>query len=342
MRHWTSTQIADQTDASEEHMSASTTDLKPIYLILSEQEFLLQQAVDRLRSRVGEVADLDFNVETFDAESATGSAVTAACNTLPFASDHRLVIVRNIEKLSKDAAESLAVYAADPAPTCVLALSGTKLAKNTRLYKAVDRLGGVVERKTPRGAEFIKGVISLAADRGKQMTPDVAEAFVAATGEDLRKVSAELDKLVSFVGDTAQISRGDVESVVANTAKTKIWEFTESLADRDCRRSLVLASSLVGDGESVFGLHAMAVRMIRDLIAARSLLDRGSASTAELSRMLGRPDWQLKRLTRQARAFDSSELVDLLRSAAAGEAEMKTSRDARLVLERWIVKICGV
>jgi DNA polymerase-3 subunit delta len=323
-------------------MTASPTDLKPVYLILSEQEFLLQQAVDRLRARVGEVADLDFNMETFDGESARGDAVAAACNTLPYASDHRLVIVRNIEKLAKEASETLAVYAADPAPTCVLALAGTKLAKNTRLYKAVDRLGGVVERKTPRGAEFVKGVISLSADRGKQMAPDVAEVFVAATGEDLRKVSAELDKLVAFVGDRRQIERGDVESVVANTAKAKIWEFTEALADRDCRRSLVLASTLVGDGESVFGLHAMALRMVRDLIAARSLLDRGSASASELSRLLGRPDWQLKRLPRQARAFESSELVDLLRAAAAGEAEMKTSRDARLVFERWIVKVCGV
>lgn len=298
--------------------------------------------MDRLKSRVAEVADLDFNMETFDGENASGDAVAAACNTLPFASDHRLVIVRSIEKLSKDAAEKLAVYAADPAPTCVLALVGTKLAKNTRLFKAVDRLGGVIERKTPRGAEFIKGVISLSADRDKQMAPDVAEAFVAATGEDLRRVSAELDKLVAFVGERSVITRADVETVVANTAKTKIWEFTEALADRDCRRCLVLTSSLVGDGESVFGLHAMALRTIRDLIAARSLLDRGSASPAELSRLLGRPDWQLKRLPRQAKAFGSRELVDLLRDAADGEEQMKTSRDARLVLERWIVKVCGV
>jgi len=323
-------------------MSASATELKPVYLILSEQEFLLQQAVDRLRARVGEVADLDFNLETFDGENAIGDSIVAACNTLPFASEHRLVIVKNVEKLSKDAAEVLAAYAGNPAPTCVLALSGTKLAKNTRLYKAIDRLGGVVERKSPKGAEFLRGVVSLAADRGKSMTPDVAEAFTAATGEDLRRASAELDKLVAFVGERTEITRGDVESVVANTAKTKIWEFTEALADRDCRRSLVLASSLIGDGESVFGLHAMALRTVRDLIAARSLIERGQSSAAELSRLLGRPDWQLKRLPRQARAFSSTELVDLLRAAAAGEAEMKTSRDARLVLERWIVKVCGV
>jgi len=316
-------------------------DLKPIYLIISEQDFLLRQAVDRLRERVGEVADLDFNLEVFDGETASGTAIVAACNTLPFASDHRLVIVNNAEKMPKDGADALVAYAADPSPTCILALAASRLAKNTRLYKAVDRLGGVLERKVPRGAEFVRGVVSLADDRGKRVSFEAAEALVVATGEDLRRVSAELDKLVAFVGESPEIKRSDVESVVASAAKAKLWEFGEALADRDCRRALVLASALLGDGESVFALHATALRTVRDLIAARSMLDRGETSAAMLARVLGRPDWQVKRLPRQASAFGSSELVDLLRAAAAGEAHMKTSRDARLVLERWIVEVCA-
>ena len=79
----------------------------------------------------------------------------------------------------------------------------------------------------------------------------------------------------------------------------------------------------------------------RDVIAAGALLDRGSLSVGELARTLGRPDWQVRNLPRQARSFTSDELVGLLRAAAAAEAEMKTSRDARLVFERWIVKVCG-
>lgn len=323
-------------------MSVSSPDLKPVYLIVSEQDFLLRQAVDRLKGRVAEVADLDFNMETFDGDGASGDAIVAACNTLPFASDYRLVIVKNAEKLAKEASDALVAYATDPAPTCVLALSAAKLAKNTRLYKAVDKLGGVVERKQPKGAQFLRGVVSLAEDRGKRLSAEGAEAFVAATGEDLQRVSAELDKLVAYIGDRPEITREDIESVVAGTAKTKVWEFAEAIADRDCRRSLLLASTLLDDGESVFGLHAMAVRTVRDLIAARSMLDRGQGSAAQLSGVLGRPEWQLRRLPRQARAFGPGELVELLRAAAAGEAQMKTSQDARLVFERWIVKMCGV
>jgi len=325
-----------------EPQGVSSEDLNPIYLIVSEQDFLLKQALDRLRARVGEVADLDFNLETFDGESASADAIVSACNTLPFASDRRLVIVNNVERLPKEGAETLVTYAADPSPTCVLALAAPKLAKNTRLYKAIDRIGGVLERKAPRGGEFVRSVVSLAADRDKRMSPDAAQTLVSATGEDLRRVSAELDKLVAFIGDGTEITRADVEQVVANAAKAKSWEFGEALADRDCRRALTLAAGILGEGDSVFALHATALRTIRELMTARALLDRGETSAVALAGTLGKQEWQVRKLPRQARAFESAELVDLLRDAAAGEAEMKTSRDARLVLERWIVKVCGV
>lgn len=302
----------------------------------------MQQAVDRLKSRVGELADLDFNMQVFDGEGATGDDIAIACNTLPFASDLRLVIVRNVDKLSKESADLLVGYAQDPAPTCVLALTGAKLAKNTRLYKAVARLGGVVERKMPRGAEFVRSVSSMASDKGKRLSLDAAEVFVSATGEDLRRVAAELDKLIAFVGDREEITRQDVESVVATTSTAKVWELADALGGRDCRRSLVLTNDLLGDGESVFALHAVALRAIRDLLSVRALLDRGVRSAHEIAEVMGRPEWQVRRLPRQASAFTSQELVALLIDAAESERKMKTSPDSRLVFERWLVKVCGV
>jgi DNA polymerase III delta subunit len=120
-----------------------------------------------------------------------------------------------------------------------------------------------------------------------------------------------------------------------------VWEFTDALADRDCGRALRVAANLLGAGESVYGLHAMGLRTVRDLIAARSMIDRGLGSAVEIGRALGKPDWMVKRLPRQARGFSGSELVSLLKEAAVSEENMKTSRDARLALELWIVKVCG-
>lgn len=322
-------------------MSSSVSDLKPVYLIFGSEQLKLDQALARLKDRAAEGADLDFNYSQFDGESADIDEVVAACNTLPFASERRLVVLRNVDKVAKTGLDALTAYAENPSETTVLVMVAVKFAKNLKLYKAVQSLGGVAEYAAPRKTEYPAEVARLVSERGKEISRDAAELLVTVVGYDLRRLSVEVDKAVAFVGERSEIGRSDIEQVAATTAPTSVFEFLEALGDRDCRRSLRLLADLIGDGESVYGLHAMAVRQVRDLIAARSLLDRGRGGVAELARELGRPDWQVKRLARQASRFRQEELAALLRGAAASEADMKTSRDSRLAFERWIVSACS-
>ena len=322
-------------------MADSLADLKPVYLIYGSEDLRLEQALVRLRNRVAAVADLDFNSETFDSDNADAGAIVAACNTLPFASERRLVIVKNVDRLSREAQEVLAEYAADPSPSTVLVLVAAKLAKNTRLFKAVEKGGVAAEYAAPKKADYPREVQRLLTDKGRRLSLRGAEALVASVGFDLRRLSVEADKLIAFAGDKIDLEVEDVEAVASTTAPTSVFEFTEALANRDVRASLRLLGDLVDDGESVYGIHAMALRQVRDLIAARAMIDRDSGSLAEIARTIGRPEWQLRNLPRQARAFSAEELVDALRDAAAAEAQMKTSREPRLVFERWIVKVCG-
>jgi DNA polymerase-3 subunit delta len=322
-------------------MAASLADLKSVYLIYGTEDLRLAQAMDRLRKRVGEAADLDFNSDTFEGESANADDIVGACNTLPFLSERRLVIVKNVDKMAKSGQDTIAAYAADPAPSTVLVLSATKIAKNTKLYRAVDKLGGAAEYAAPKKPEYPREVQRIFVERGKKISLDAAEFLVNVVGYDLRRLGAEADKAVSFVGARPEVTRQDIEQVASTTATASIFEITDALANRDARAALRLLDRLLGDGESVFGIHALSLRTLRDLIVARAMIDSGRGSLSEIARTIGRPDWQLKNLPRQARGFTSEELVDALRAAAETEAQMKTSRDSRLAFERWIVKLCG-
>lgn len=322
-------------------MSKQLSEYKPIYLIFGEQDLLLERALEALKRSVGEVADLDFNSETFDGENADADSIVSACNTLPFASERRLVVVRNVDRMTKDGTDALVRYAENPAETTILALVARKIARNARLYKLVEKLGGLLERAAPKGHEYPRAVQDLFARHGRTVTLAGAELLVNAVGKDLRRLSVEVDKAVAFTGSRTALTADDIEQVVSTAATTQVWELGPALGDRDAARSLQLLDRLLGDGESVFGLQAIAMRYIRDLIAARSLMDRGDGSAGALAALLGKPEWMIRQLPKQARNFTPDELVDVVRAAAAGEAEMKTSRDARLVFERWIVKVCG-
>lgn len=322
---------------------ADISDLLAVYLIFGSEDLLLDQAVERLKRRLSDVADLEYNMQVFDGDIASADEIIAAANTMPFMSDKRLVIVRRADKMAASDLGVLADYAGDPNPTTALVLVAEKMAKNLRIYKAVAAKGGAHEYKPPSKREFPATVVSMFAARGRKIGLDAAEVLVRAVGYDLRRLAIEIEKVVAFAGDSPMLSRSDIEQVMSTTASTSVFDLLDAVGSRNCREAVRLLGNLLGEGESVFGVHAMLLRHIRQLLQIRALLDRpeGVHSQEAIAAAVGMSPWQARNLMRQASRFEAGELVDALRAAAMGEAQMKTSRDSRLVLELWLISVCG-
>ncbi len=322
-------------------MGEEVSDLKSVYLIYGPQELRLEEALARLKARLSNVADLDFNLQTFRGESSHADEIVAACNTLPFMSERRLVIVRDVDKMPKADVDALVEYVRSPCETTTLVLVAVKVDKRTSLYTSVAKLGGVAEYKAPKRSELPSAVIAMFAARGRSVGRDAAEVLVGSVGHDLGRLSVEVDKVIAFAGDARTLSRDDIEEVMSSTAATSVFEFLDALGSRDPRSTLRCATDLLSSGQTEAYIHVMAARRLRELVTAEALLARGEHGTFALAKALHKQEWQVRDLPRQAGRFAPGELVDALRDAATAEADMKTSRDSRLVLERWLLSVCG-
>ena len=114
--------------------------LLPAYLINGEDQLKRETVLKRLRSRLEAMGDLDFNCDTFDGKDALGGDIVAACNTMPFGIDKRLVIVRNADDLKKADSEALVAYLASPADFTVLACLRISLRKTRASIRLRRRL----------------------------------------------------------------------------------------------------------------------------------------------------------------------------------------------------------
>ncbi len=318
----------------------SVADLKLVYLIHGPEPVLLDRALARLRARFADLGDLDFSSDTFDGDNADVDDVIAAANTFPFDSERRLVVVRNTDKLPAAALERLAAYAADPAPFTTLVLVAAKVNKGSKLYKAVDKSGQVAEYKAER-RDYPAYVAEMFSARGRRVDRGGVDALLEAVGNDLRRLEIEVDKAVAYAGDRQTLSRADIVDVLSTSAATSLYDFLDALASRDATEALSLLRDLIDEGETIYALHAMSVRRMRELIAAQTLARRGTPSAAALASALGRQEWQVRRIPQYAKRFAVGEPAALLGAAAATEAEMKTSRDSRLAFERWVLAVCG-
>lgn len=321
--------------------SADLSDLKSVYLIYGTEELLLDRAVRRLRDRLAAVADLDFNLDAFEGGAVSADEVVNSANTMPFMSDRRLVIVRDVDKMDSAALETLAGYAKDPAPFTCLVLVATKIAKNSKLYKAVAATGVVYEYAAPKRTEYAGEVAKLFREHGKRIPMRAAEALVEAVGRDLRRLDAEVGKVVAYVGAAEEVTIEDVSAVASDSATTSIFELLDAIGGRDVAAALRLLRRILADGESPLGVQAMIVRHVRALVGARALSDR-RMSPDSIAPELGMAPWQARNAVRQAANFTPAELAEALCGLAASEEEMKTSpTDAGLVIERWIVSVAG-
>ena len=286
------------------------------------------------------VADLDFNFDVFDAETAEAEAIVAAANTLPFASERRLVVVRNVDKMNAAGQGLLADYAKDPSPTACVVFVAAKLAKNSRLYRAVAAAGAVAEYKPPRRSEYPGWVQELLASKGRRIALDAAEALVRGVGRDLRRLEMEAEKLVAFAGERTDLVLGDVEAAVAQTAQTSVFDFLNALGERDCALALRLLANLMSDGQEVLAVYAMTLRHIRTLASVQALVRRGESRTT-IAREVGMAEWQVRNALDQAERYSTGELTRALRSAGECEARMKSGRgEPEIVFERWVVEVC--
>ena len=318
---------------------ANSNDLKPLYLILSDQLFLRTQAVDRLRARLEEFGPLDFNLSQYEAERANFQEVVDACNVLPFATPFRLVIVSGIEKLSASDSGLLAEYALNPSPTTVLALVGESCAKSSKLYKAVVANGAVLDRKAPSKKELPSTVVALARQADLSMTPVVAQALINVAGENLSVLSLSLEKIKAYLGSRKKVEVADVGAVIAQTAEVRVWDFIGALFNRNAKEALLLLNNLIEvQGEHISRLSSLVTRQLRECLSARVLIDRGDKSASTLAATLKKQAWQAQALQRQAQKFSTRELREALVDLAQVQYASRTGFDERLVFEKWILE----
>jgi DNA polymerase-3 subunit delta len=314
--------------------SKQNNSLLPVYLISGEDELKRETVIKRLRKRISTLGDLSFNSDVFNGESASGEEIVAAANTLPFASNVRLVQVNNAEKLRKADMELLIDYLASPCQTTVLALLANKLAKNTRLYKAVGAFGKTAYIDcAPFQAKDLNGAVrQMALTHGVTFTEGAAASLIDLVGTNTVALDNEIKKLaLAHRGDDA-VNQSEVIQLVAHTAEIKPWEFIDSFGMKNLSRCIHLYNRM--EKTSPHQLLALCISRIRDLISVKALSARGNCDIASTMKI---PPWRLKTLKKQAARYTMPQLISALSTAQDTELAMKSGSNPRSAFLDWVI-----
>ncbi len=337
---------------------AGRGELLPVYLVVGDERFLVDQVVSAVRTAALAGGVAGFNEDKFVAGEADVDRVLAAARMLPMMGKRRLVAVRALERwdarADSDEAErepratkqgsaldALAAYAAAPVESTCLLLVATKVDGRRKLVAVAKKAGFLVSCEAIARQALPAWIARRAKDAGHALDGDTAELLAEIAGPELSHAADALDRLGLYVGEGKPIGEDDVAACVIRTRLRSVWDLVGALGRRDLDRALhALADAYDPRDRGVRLIGAIAFSL-RQMIKFEAAIADG-ASPDQAAVRAGAPPFKARELAAQTRGLPRSELERWLRLLAAADLELKGSkRPALATVETLVLDMCG-
>ncbi len=322
--------------------------LAPVHLVIGDAPPLVERAVAAIVEAVTPLCEpTGFNVSNYRATDAGAMDAALTARTMPMFAERRLVVVRELEAASAELLAALADYAASPASSAVLVLTGEKVPSDAkgadggaRLQAAVRAAGGL-RLLSVRDVSPARHAQDRARELGKQLARADAELLVDVVGPDLSRLEREVEKLAVYVGDAAAIGAEDIEEVCALLAQAEVWDLTTAIAARRPDAALATLHRLLEDGQASHMLLAMVAWQLRALLTAAALTRSGIRADQASRRAglrVGSIDQLAPDLVRGEGVLDVASFSE--RISAANQAMNSSRAGDRRVFEALVLELC--
>jgi len=277
--------------------------LHPVMLVLGEETFLVEEVCRRVRAEATKGGIPGFNEDRYVAGETDVDTVIGASRMVPMMAPRRFVLVRSVERWEAKGGDEddrprasdkpektrkrvdppldrLAAYAADPVPSTVLLLLGTKLHAQRRVVTTAKKQGFLVSCDPVKRGAVPSWVQARARVRGHAMGRDVADHLADLVGTDLGALDDAVERLSLYVGPQQPIGDAAVAKLIAPVQATAIWTLTDAIAARDLGTALrALGTMELGRGEALPTLGSIAAT-VRRLAKFEAALTRGESPEA--------------------------------------------------------------
>lgn len=334
----------------------------PVYIFCGSEQYLMEQMLDKLTELIAP-GDNPWNKDVLRGDEHDIAEIVEAAQSAGFFGGKKLLIVRDAPWLKpkrkkagdasaaeedrsdddKKQVEQLIRYVQDPNPDTVLVLTTDgNVNRSTRLVKAVQNSGRVVEFVSPRGAEREQWLAAYLRAAGKSPEPGLCSYLSLMCADGLAALSSEADKLILYCADKTVITMADAEEIVSRSSLAGVFELTDLVAEKQAAEAVDVLRRLLLQGEAAQALCGMLAHQYRSTLAVKDMLQRGFR-TAEIASKLGINPYFAQKCAALARRLDYRQLLRTLDILLAADLDGKSGRgEADQTLELAILRICAL
>ncbi len=212
---------------------------RPVYLLHSDEDFLLEEAIDKAVEAFFASHPGDFNYNLFY-PSTDIAEIIDTIKTLPFMAPRRLVVLRETHQLNAKGIRAIEDYIKNPVDTSCLLMVSAKAPKG--------RFEGA--RIIPMGIrpDELKLWIAQRLNRvGIKITEDARDYLMEMIGPDMGILFQETERLSLLGRDT--IEKKDIEDSILDTIELTPFNLVDAIERHQAERVMRIFKNLMGSGQ---------------------------------------------------------------------------------------------
>ena len=208
---------------------------KPVYLLTGEDNHAIDVVSDYVENKIIDETLRDFDQTVVYGGDTTMGEVINHARRYPMMSDVHLVLVKEAQEIDGKAWEMLAAYLKQPAERTMLVMCyrHKKMDKRTAVYKAIERVGAVMDAAMPYENRVPTLVMAEVREHGLNITDKAVAMMIGAIGADMSKIANELSKLYPLVPQGGTIDERLVEQQVGISKEYNVFELQKAIGRRD-------------------------------------------------------------------------------------------------------------
>src|SRR6266508_1841138 len=224
---------------SEFHRRLQSGRIAPLYLFEGAERYLRDQELKKLLEVAVDAAARDFNFARISVAQGNLDDALAMARQFPMISARRIVVVTGFEAISDDKQlDALKDYLRAPSETTALVFVSDAMDNRrniaTMLRKACEVVSFDPLDEREAAPQWIRDYVARA---DRFIEPQAAAYLVGMVGVNLTRLSAELDKLINYVGEKGRIGKPEIDELVLNSRERSNFELTDAILDGDRRRA---------------------------------------------------------------------------------------------------------
>src|ERR1700754_387021 len=218
---------------------------KPLYLLHGEEPYFIDLVSNYIEHSLLSDAEKGFNQTVVYGKDTEMMAVLNAAKRYPMMADYQVVLVKEAQDMKwgkdddKKGIDPLLSYLENPLPSTILVFCYKygKFDKRKKTYKAIEKSGLIFESAALYDSKIPAWIEGFVAEKGYKINPQASLMLSEYLGNDLSKISNELEKLMLNVQAGQEITLKHIHDNIGISKEYNVFELQAALGRKDALKA---------------------------------------------------------------------------------------------------------